>query len=264
MSTWAEPFHFNAWIAFATLLRREVMRYLKLAAQTIGAPFLSNVLFLAVFGGLLSSRPSGIPGVPYVRFLVPGLVVMGALLSAFQNPLFSLIAMKYQNTLHDLGQYPLTATARFAAFALAGALRGLLVGTMTFAAAGLFVGFALAQPALFWLYLAALCLVAASAGIACGLYFDSFEQANVIVSLVVSPALFLGGVFFQPEAASRWLALIARYNPLTFLVGQGRRLYLGTGVLESPLTVLLAAAVCVVAVTLAVRTVASGRGMKIA
>ena len=70
---------FRPWIAFRTLFRREVMRYLKLAVQTIGAPFLSNVLFLAVFGGLMASRPSGIPGVPYIRFLVPGLVMMGAL-----------------------------------------------------------------------------------------------------------------------------------------------------------------------------------------
>src|SRR5512138_1657604 len=163
MRALAEP-AFSPWTAFLTLLRREVMRYLKLAIQTIGAPFLSNVLFLAVFGGLLSQRPSGVPGVPYLRFLVPGLVVMGALLSAFQNPLFSLIAMKYQNTLQDLCQYPLTAGARFWAFALAGAARGLAVGAMTFAAAGLFVGFALARPFLFWLYLAGLSLGAAAAG----------------------------------------------------------------------------------------------------
>src|SRR5512137_689533 len=98
---------FSRWVAFRALFTREVMRYLKLAVQTIGAPFLSNVLFLAVFGGLLSARTSGVPGVPYVRFLIPGLIFMGALLSAFQNPLFSLISMKYQNTLQDLCQYPL-------------------------------------------------------------------------------------------------------------------------------------------------------------
>src|SRR5512136_3303327 len=141
---------FRPWIAFTTLFRREVMRYLKLAVQTIGAPFLSNVLFLAVFGGLMAARPSGIPGVSYVRFLVPGLVLMGTLISSFQNPLFSLVAMKYQNTLQDLCQYPLSAASRFLAFSLAGALRGVLVGAMTFAAAGLFGGFELAHPVMFW------------------------------------------------------------------------------------------------------------------
>jgi ABC-2 type transport system permease protein len=262
MRTSAEPV-FSPWVAFSTLFTREVMRYMKLAVQTIGAPFLSNVLFLAIFGEILSARASGIEGVPYVRFLVPGLVFMGAFMSAFQNPLFSLVAMKYQNTLQDLCQYPLSAVSRFAAFSLAGALRGLLVAVMTYAAAGLFAGFALAQPAAFWAYVVAVAFVGAAAGIAAGLYLNTFEQANFVVALVLTPALFLGGVFFNTASATSWLGLVARHNPLTFLVGQARRLYLGTGALEAPVTVLLAALLCLSALLLASTAVASGKGMKL-
>jgi ABC-2 type transport system permease protein len=255
---------FRPGIAFRTLFRREVMRYLKLAVQTIGAPFLSNVLFLAVFGGLMAARPSGVPGVPYIRFLVPGLVVMGALMASFQNPLFSLVAMKYQNTLQDLCQYPLSSSARFLAFSLAGALRGVLVGAMTYAAAGLFGGFALARPLAFWAYVAGVSFVAAAGGLAAGLYLDSFEQANFVVSLVLTPALFLGGVFFDAGGAVAWLGVIAHFNPMTAIVGQGRRLFLGAGALDAPVTVLLAFAVCLAALALALDAVARGRGMKIA
>jgi ABC-2 type transport system permease protein len=254
---------FSPWIGFATLFRRETMRYLKLAVQTIGAPFLSNVLFLAVFGGLMASRPSGVPGVPYLRFLVPGLVFMGALMAAFQNPLFSLVGMKYQSTLQDLCQYPLSAASRFLAFSLASTLRGLLVGAMTFAAAGIFAGFAVERPVLFWAYVAVVSFVGAAAGIAAGLYLDSFEKANGVVSLILTPALFLGGVFFDAARASSLLRLIGRYNPLTFLVGQGRRLYLGAGATEARVTVVLAVLLCVGAVVLAAQAVRSGRGMKI-
>ena len=262
MSALAEP-ACDPWIGFMTLLKREVMRYLKLAVQTIGAPFLSNVLFLAVFGGLMSARPSGVAGVPYLRFLIPGLILMGALMSAFQNPLFSLVAMKYQNTLQDLCQYPLSAASRFFAFALAGALRGLLVGAMTFAAAGLFAGFAVDRPGLFWAYVAAISFVGAAGGLGAGLYLDSFEKANFVVSLILTPALFLGGVFFNADGASSWLGLIARFNPLTFVVGQGRRLYLGAGAMEAPVTIVLAGSLCLGAVMLAAAAVASGKGMKI-
>jgi ABC-2 type transport system permease protein len=258
----AEP-AYSPWVAFSTLLEREVMRYMKLAVQTIGAPFLSNVLFLAIFGELLSARPSGIDGVPYIRFLVPGLVFMGAFLSAFQNPLFSLVAMKYQNTLQDLCQYPLSAVARFAAFSLAGALRGLLVGLMTYVAAGLFAGFSLAHPVAFWAYLAAVAFVGACAGIAAGLHLGTFEQANLVVALLLTPALFLAGVFFNAASASSWLGVVARHNPLAFLVGQARRLYLGVGVVEGPATVALAALLCVIALALAVHAIATRKGMKI-
>jgi ABC-2 type transport system permease protein len=253
----------RAWIGFLTLLDREVKRYLKLSVQTIGAPFLANILFLAVFGSLLTARSSGIEGVPYVRVLIPGLVLMGAITSAFQNPLFSLVSMKYQNTLTDLGQYPLSASSRLLAFSLAGALRGVLVAAMTFAAAGLFHGFEMGRPVLFWLFVAAVSFVAAAGGVAAGLHLDTFEKANLFVSLVLVPSLYLGGVFSAVDGASRWLALVARYDPLTFLVGQARRFYLGGGAVEAPVTILLSAALGVASVGLAVSATASGRGMKI-
>jgi ABC-2 type transport system permease protein len=255
---------YSPWIAFSTLLTREVMRYLKLAVQTIGAPFLSNLLFLAIFSALPGSRPGAVAsGTAHLRFLVPGLILMGALLSAFQNPLFSIVTMKYQNTLQDLSQYPLSATSRFLAFSLAGTLRGLLVGVMTFLAAGLFGGFALAHPLLFWGFIASASFVAASGGLAAGLYIGTFERANFVVSLLLVPALYLGGVFFSAATAPGWLMPFATYNPLTSLIGAARRLYLGTGPLEAPVTIVLGLTLCLTAVTVALRAVATGKGMRI-
>lgn len=252
---------YSPWIAFRTLFLREVMRYLKLAVQTLVAPFLSNLLFLSIFGGLMASRSSGPGGGPYLAFLVPGLVLMGTFLSAFQNPLFSLVAMKYQNTLQDLSQYPLSAASTFAAFALAGALRGFLVGLMTFAAAGLFAGYHLQHPVLFWPFLAGTAFVAASGGIVAGLFLDSYEKTNFLVSLVVTPAMFLAGVF-QAAGTSPWLDLIAHYNPLAGLVGQGRGLFLGRGGPE-PFTLALAAAFSMASVALALWAIMARKGMKI-
>ncbi len=261
---------YSPWIAFRTLLTREVMRYLKLVVQTIGAPFLSNLLFLAIFSGLAGAglgagarADASVSSGSHLRFLIPGLVLMGALLSAFQNPLFSIVSMKYQNTLQDLSQYPLPATSRFLAFSLAGTLRGLLVGVMTFLAAGLFGGYSLAHPTLFWVYITAASFVAAAGGLAAGLYVETFERANFVVSLLLVPALYLGGVFFAPESAPAWLAPFATYNPLTALVGAARRLYLGSGAWEAPVTIVLALALCLTAVSVALRAVAKGHGLRI-
>jgi ABC-2 type transport system permease protein len=253
----------SRWTGFATLLRREVMRYMKLFVQTIGAPFLANVLFLGVFGSLLTARSSGLPGVPYVRVLIPGLVLMGALTSAFQNPLFSLVSMKYQNTLSDLGQYPLSPSSRLMAFSIAGMLRGILVAVMTFVAAGLVHGFDLARPVLFWIFIAAVSFVAAAGGVAAGLYLDTFERANLVVSLVLLPALYLGGVFSVVDGSNRWLALAARFDPLTFAVGVARRLSLGAGELEAPVTILLSFALGLTSLVLAWTATDSGYGLKV-
>lgn len=253
----------SRWISFATLFRREVMRYMKLAVQTILGPFLSNLFFLAVFGGLLSARPGSIEGVSYVYLLIPGLVFMGAFLSAFQNPVFSLISMKYSNTLQDLCQYPMSAASRFLAFSLAGMLRGLIVGVMTYAAAGIFAGFAINSPALFWLYMAGVCFLGATGGVAAGLFLDSFEKANFLVALILTPALYLSGVFYYPADAPSWLGALSRFNPLTFLVGAGRRIFLGAGSAGEPLTAVLAVIFSLGCIVFAAAAVAAGKGMKI-
>jgi ABC-2 type transport system permease protein len=258
-----ETLHYSPWIAFSTLLTREVLRYMKLAVQTIGAPFLSNLLFLAIFAGLPAGRLAGTRGPEYLRFLIPGLVLMGTLLSAFQNPLFSLVTMKYQNTLQDLSRYPLSGRARFLAFSLAGTLRGVLVGVMTYLAAGLFGGYAIERPLLFWGFIACVAFVAAAAGIAAGLYLDSFERANFVVALLLTPALYLGGVFFPTAGAPAWLRPFAVYNPLSALVGAARHFYLGAGTVGAPVTILLGVALCLGAVTVSARAVARGQGLKV-
>lgn len=253
---------FSPWIGFRTLFLREVARYMKLAVQTLVAPFLANLLFLSIFGGLMAGRSSGAGGAPYIRFLVPGLVFMGAFMSAFQNPLFSLVAMKYQNTLQDLCQYPLSTTSKFSAFALAGALRGFLVGFMTYAAAGWFGGYHLAHPLLFWGYLAGISGLAACGGILAGLLLDSFEKANFLIALILTPAMFLAGVF-QAPGTSAWLDRIAQWNPLSLLVGQGRALFLGFSRPERWVTELWVGTLFLVMVLLAIWAMATRKGMKI-
>jgi ABC-2 type transport system permease protein len=257
-----DEIRFSPWIGFKTLFMREVMRYMKLAVQTLVAPFLSNLLFLSIFGGLMSARCVEPGAVPYIRFLIPGLVFMGAFLSAFQNPLFSIVGMKYQNTLQDLCQYPLSTASRFFAFSLAGDLRGFLVGAMTYAAAGFFGGFTLQHPILFWLYIAGISFIAASGGIVVGLFLDSFEKTNFVVGLILTPAMFLAGVF-HVSGSSALLDLIARFNPLSALVGLGRTFFIGVGRPESIVTIMLGALFCLVSITLAVWAIDSRKGMKI-
>lgn len=219
---------FYPWIGFMTIFTRESMRYLKIAVQTIFAPFLSQLLFLAVFGGMYGGRALPGEGITFLRFLVPGIALSGAILSAFQNPLFSIVAMKYQGTLRDFCLYPISPLSRFAAFTLSGAVRGLLVGSMIYAASGFFAGFGILSPLGFWSYLFALSFVAAGVGTAIGFHFDSFEQGNFVTSLIVTPALFLSGVYYDYREAGTILGTIARHNPLTAFVSFGRSAYLGS------------------------------------
>lgn len=223
---------------FWTIFRKETARYLKIAVQTIMAPFLSQILFLAVFSGAYGSR--SVEGVSFLRFLAPGAVFSGAALTAFQNPVFSIISMKYQGTLRDFCLYPISPLTRFLAFAASGAARGVLVGAMVYAASGFFSGFEIANPLTFWAFIILVSFIAAGIGTAFGFGADTYERGNFVTSLVLTPAIFLSGIYFDYRAAGDLLGTVARLNPLTPLVALGRGAYLGWPVGVSALEALVA------------------------
>lgn len=214
-------------VGFTTLLYREIHRFFKVFIQTILAPLLSNILYLAVFGGVLKTREVGIEGVNYLHFLVPGLTTMGALMAAFQNPSFSLISQKFQGTIQDINSYPISDTEKSLAFILGGTFRGLLVGILTYVATIPFVGFGIQKPLFFIFSIALTSFIFASLGLICGLILDNFEKMNFILAIVITPLSYLGGVFFEVSKLPGFLSNIGTINPIYPLVNISRYAYLG-------------------------------------
>lgn len=212
---------------FYTLLKRELSRFMKVYIQTLVAPLLSNILFLGIFGGMLKTREAGIDGVGYLSYLVPGLCAMGAIFSAFQNPAFSLITQKYTNTIYDLNSYPLTNFEKVLAFILGGTIRGFLIGTVTYLATIFFIGYNIKYPFLFFGMLMAISFIFSGIGIAAGLMIKNFDILNFILSIILTPMVYFGGVFFELSKLPRLFSLIAFINPLYPMINLTRFGFLG-------------------------------------
>jgi ABC-2 type transport system permease protein len=212
--------------SFMTLLKREISRFLKIFVQTIFAPFLSNILFLAIFGGVLASRTVNLE-IDFLSFLVPGLVFSSIVMASVQNPSFSIIAQKYQDTLKEYNLYPLTPGLRFFAFTLGGAIRGMIVGIMTWLAAGIFAGYSAQYPVLFWIYCFLLALLFSAIGTVFGLWLDSFEKMNFVVTILLTPLIYLGGIFFNVALLPGIWKTVGMANPFFVFIALGRFLYTG-------------------------------------
>jgi ABC-2 type transport system permease protein len=220
---------------------------MKVPVQTVLAPLISNILYMMIFGGMLSTREVGINGINYLHFLVPGLATMGAILAAFQNPAFSIISQKFQNTIQDLNSYPISNTEKILAYILGGVFRGVLVGLLTYAATIFFVGYEVAYPLFFVLALMATSFVFASVGLIAGLAFENFEKMNFILSIVITPLTYLGGVFFEVSKLPGLLSAIKYINPIFPLVNVSRFAYVG--VCEGNITIHLILTLVLVLVT---------------
>jgi ABC-2 type transport system permease protein len=209
------------------MIKREINRFMKVYIQTLLAPLLSNMLFLGVFGGMLKTRKVGIEGVSYLAFLVPGLAAMGAIFSSFQNPSFSIIVQKYQETIKDLNGYPISTFEKVLAFVLGGTFRGFLIGTLTYIATIFFIGYKIEHPFIFFLMIILISFTFSSLGVITGLFLDNFERMNFILAIILTPMAYFGGVFFEISKLPEIFSSIAYFNPLFPMINLVRYGYLG-------------------------------------
>jgi ABC-2 type transport system ATP-binding protein len=205
-------------LGMRTLYRKEVTRFLRVPGQTILSPLITTALYFVVFGWSLGGRLREVEGVPYIRFLVPGLVMLGIINNSFLNTSSSLFIMKLQGTIIDLLVTPLTYLEILAAFLAAGTTRALIVGTLTWATAALFVGPAVPHPFEAFFAGVVVSMAFSAAGLIVALWAEKFEQVNFIPTFVITPLAFLGGVFYSASMLPETFRTVLHVNPIYYMI----------------------------------------------
>ncbi len=201
-----------------TLFYKEVLRFWKVAFQTVAAPVLTAVLYLLIFSHVLEDRVQVYGQLSYTAFLVPGLVMMSMLQNSFANSSSSLIQSKIMGNLVFVLLTPLSHWAWFAAYVGSSVLRGLLVGLGVFA-----VTLAFARPAfsaLPWVFVFALLGAAllATLGVVAGLWADKFDQMASFQNFLIMPMTFLSGVFYSIHSLPPFWQHASRFNPFFYMI----------------------------------------------
>jgi len=259
------------WLGVWTLYKKEVRRFLKVAFQTVFAPVISTLLFLAVFVAAWGDRPPiDMRGemVPFLAFLPPGLVMMALLNNAFQNSSSSLIIAKVQGNVVDLLMPPLSASEMTAALVAGAATRGLLVGLVTAVTTYAFtIGsepFSIEHPLAALYFATSGALLLATAGVIAGVWAEKFDQLAAVTNFVVTPLAMLSGTFFsvRAETIPDFVATISYFNPFFYVIDGFR--YGFVGVSDAPVMqgAVVTALINVALLALCYRLLKSGWKMK--
>ncbi len=243
------------------LAGRETRRVLSLWTQTILPPILTAILFLAVFGGALAHRIHRIDGVPYLSFILPGLLVMTVAGQAFANSSTSLFQAKNEGYIEDILTSPLRPWQLALSYISGGLLRGLSAGL---AVALLALPFAHegAHPATTIAALPLTGVVFASLGVITGIWADTFDQHAFIANIVITPLALVGGVFYSAHTLHEPWATLTRIDPLYYLVDASRAGLTGFHETSTAIALAVAAAVAIAAFTTAATLVARGWHLK--
>jgi ABC-2 type transport system permease protein len=210
-----------------TLFYKEVLRFWKVAFQTVAAPVLTAMMYLLIFGHVLEEHVQVFPGVTYTSFLVPGLVMMSVLQNSFANSSSSLIQSKVTGNLVFLLVTPLSHVAWYAAYVGASMVRGLVVGSGVFAVTVWFAPLHLAEPWWILVFAALGAGMMGSLGLIAGLWAEKFDQLAAFQNFFIMPMTFLSGVFYSVKSLPGVWQTISHFNPFFYMIDGFRRGFFG-------------------------------------
>ncbi|WP_343031144.1 ABC transporter permease [Roseospira navarrensis] len=224
------PRHIGAvnWRGTWELYLKEVRRFLKVYMQTIMAPIVTTLIFLAIFVLALGRDVAQhVPGISFMEFLAPGLIMMAMVQNAFANTSSSVIISKVQGNIVDVLMPPLSGGEILAAYALGGISRGLVVGVAVLVAMAFFVTIHVHNVGFILFHAIGASMMLSLLGIIAGIWADKFDHMAAVTNFIVTPLSFLSGTFYSIDRLPENMQIVAHINPFFYMIDGFRYGFIG-------------------------------------
>ena len=215
------------YVGLWTLVRREMKRTMMVINQVVWPPIITTVLYIYVFGLSLGPRIKSVDGVPYVEFLLPGLVMFNVITSSYDETSSSMFQQRFMNSIQELLIAPLSFVEVLVGFLAGSVLRGVVIGCMVMALGFGLVRYAPHDLGTYAFFMVVTALLFSSCGLIAGLLGKTFDNLAIINTFVISPLTFIGGIFSSSSMLPPTLARLASANPMVYMIDGFRFSYTG-------------------------------------
>ena len=211
-----------------TLTEKEIRRFMRIWIQTLVPPAVTMSLYFVIFGSLIGPRIGEMDGFDYVQFMIPGLIMMSVITNSYANVVSSFYSVKFQKSIEELLISPMPNWIILLGFILGGVCRGVLVGIIVFFVSLIFYPeFEIINPVLTILVLFLTSILFSLMGFINAIFADSFDDISVIPTFVLTPLIYLGGVFYSINILPDLWRSISMANPMLYVVNTFREGMLG-------------------------------------
>lgn len=218
----------HKYIAFETILVKEIRRFGRIWVQTLVPPAITIGLYFLIFGNLIGSRIGQMNGFAYMDFIVPGLIMMAVIQNSYSNVVSSFFSQKFQRSIEELLVSPIPNYVILGGFVAGGMARGLAVGIIVAGMSFAFTDFSIHNLPVTVLVVLMTSAVFALAGFLNALYANSFDDISIIPTFVLTPLIYLGGVFYSVDLLPEAGRVVSSFNPIFYMVNTFRYGILGT------------------------------------
>ncbi|TDQ59010.1 ABC-2 type transport system permease protein [Mesocricetibacter intestinalis] len=216
-----------AWVAFNTILHKEIRRFTRIWVQTLVPPVITMSLYFVIFGKLIGGRIGEMNGFSYMQFIVPGLIMMSSLTNAFANVASSFYSTKFARNVEELLISPTSPHVIILGYMAGGMARGLCVGALVTAVSLFFVSFEIHSWPVIFLTLLMTTSAFALGGLINAVFARSFDDISIIPTFVLTPLTYLGGVFYSISLLPPFWQAVSKLNPIVYMINGFRYGFLG-------------------------------------
>ena len=218
---------FETWIAFQTIVIKEMRRYLRIWPQTLLPPAITMTLYFVIFGALIGSRIGEMGGFSYMQFVVPGLIMMAVVTNSYSNTVSSFFGTKYNHSLEELLVSPTPNWVILAGYVVGSVSRGLLVAVIVTCLSLFFADLHVQHLGMTVLVVFMTAVLFSMFGFINAVYANSFDDISIVPTFVLTPLIYLGGVFYSLDLLPEFWANVSKLNPLVYVVNGFRYGVLG-------------------------------------
>jgi ABC-2 type transport system permease protein len=216
------------WNAYYMIVRKETVRIFRIWAQTFLPSVITSLLYFTVFGKVLGSRVGEIMGFPYIQFVVPGLVMLSVITNAFTNTSTSFFGAKFMaRNIDELLVSPTPPWVIIAGFVSGGMIRGILVGVLVTLVSLVFAVPPVHHPWAIVFFLILASMLFSLGGLVNGIYGKSFDSISIVPTFVITPVVYLAGVFYSIHQLPPFFQQLTMFNPIFYMVNGFRYGFLG-------------------------------------
>jgi len=215
------------WIAFRTIVTKEIRRYSRIWVQTLIPPVITMTLYFVIFGNLIGRRIGEMDGFDYMAYIVPGLIMMAVITNSYSNVVSSFYSSKFQNYIQEILVSPMPNVLILLGFVLGGVSRGLLIGFIVTMVSMLFTDLHIQHPLVMISIVFLTSVVFSLGGLINAIFAKSFDDISIIPTFVLVPLTYLGGVFYSINLLPEFWRNLSMANPILYMVNAFRYGILG-------------------------------------
>ncbi|WP_230656365.1 ABC transporter permease [Psychrobacter sp. I-STPA10] len=220
--TWSQK-----WIAFSTIMYKELRRILRIWPQTLLPPVITMTLYFIIFGKMIGSRVGEMGGVPYMQFIVPGLIMMAVITNSYSNVMSSFFSAKFHASIEEMLVSPISKHAILMGYVSGGIFRGLIIAIIVSIVALFFTQLGVVHLFVTIFTVLGTSILFSLGGFINAMFARSFDDISIVPSFVLTPLTYLGGVFYSMENLSPFWQKLSLFNPIVYMVNSFRYGILG-------------------------------------